>query len=279
MEFSLVVLKPGYKKEHINILKKELRQENLKIYSKFHKTFSEKEIETFFSTSLNLAAYKKYMTSAPCMIFLIGGRLCSYKLRHIKKRIRKRYNVDSTMINNIIHSSDDGIEFYLQSMACEEELKLNKIVLNGFADMCVFEAKRGKIKSDINALIFRDMQMCDRKYLNEYDYIGFESYVNYNEKKIKIINYYYDTNRYISAVYFENNLYDDIDCLKYLDINMEVKGIVLYNEQVSLMIVEEVEDYLEQNLPNWFIIGGDGVTIGEYNYNRFLEAIKVKNEN
>lgn len=272
MEFSIAVLKPGFKKEYVELLENEIKIEELNVFYKFYKQFTEKEIENFFSTSLNLSSYRKYMTSAPSMVFLVGGKLCSYKLRKIKKKIRKIYNVDSTMINNIIHSSDDGVEFYLQSMLCKKELDSLNIVLNGFANMCIYASQEEKISSDINALIFSDRQLCDRNYLGQFDYVGFESFVKYQGRDIKIINYY-NSNESISAVYFENDLVNCIDCLKYLD-SINVQGILLYNKQVDLTIAEEVEDYLELNLPHWFIIGGDGVTIGEYNYNKFLNMIK-----
>ena len=177
------------------------------------------------------------------------------------------------MVKNIIHSSDDGVEFYLQSLSCKQELSSLDIILNGFANMCIFESKKEGIKADINALIFPYKQLCDRNFLGEFDYIGFESSVKYQAKEIKIINYYCNDSQYISTAYFENELFDCIECLKYLD-GLNVQGILLYSERVSLAIAEEVEDYLEHNLPHWFIIGGDGVTIGEYNYNKFLNVMK-----
>lgn len=274
MEFSIAVLKPGFEQMHIDLLEKEIEVEQLTVFYKFSKQFSEVEVEKYFSTSLNIIDYRNYMSSAPCMIFLVGGRLCSYKLRQVKKRIRKKFNVDSTMVNNIIHSADDGVEFYLQSMSCKHELDSLGIEMNGFADMCVFDSKNEESYADIRALIFPDKNLCDKSLLGEYDYIGFESIVRYQGKNIRVLNYLYDDScEYISAVYFENEMFDYIDVLKYLD-NVGVKGILLYSERVNLTIAEEVEDYLENNLPDWFIIGGDGVTIGEYNYNKFRNTLR-----
>lgn len=275
MEFSLAVLKPQFTSdEYKNTFREYVANENLKIYCEFRKKFSYNEVKKYFTTSLLLDEFYEYLSSDFCYVFLVAGEYCAHKLRQIKKSIRKNYHVDSTIIRNVIHSADSGVEFFLQKQACKKELAKYMSLINGYADMCVTTEDCERVKADKRALIFSEKGQVDFSCLENYDYLGYFSKIRYKNGEINLINYCVDNiiHNVCTFVMFTNEMYNDLSCLDYLA-NRMIKGILLYTAMIDLSIAEKVEDYLEERIPDWIIIGGKGVTIGQHQYEKFCRCI------
>jgi len=151
MEHALMLIKPGrHRKGILEELTYELNSHKLDICMTKTMHLSREQVEVNFSTLLNRDEYIDYMTSGLVDVFIIKGIHAIEKAKIIKNKIRKKHMVDSKMINNLIHSSDEGLEYFLQFTCCFPNVNIK--LFTGYADM---------LATDENKLSSMQAVICD----------------------------------------------------------------------------------------------------------------------
>lgn len=146
MEHALILIKPGKHREDIlEELMYDFKANKLDICMTKTMNLSRKQVEIYFSTLLNRDEYIDYMTSGLVDVFIVKGNHAIEKAKIIKNNIRNKHMVDSKIINNLIHSSDEGLEYYLQFTCCFPDINIK--LFSGYADMLALATDENKLSS------------------------------------------------------------------------------------------------------------------------------------
>lgn len=149
MEHVLIMIKPGQHKKNIHEeLMYELESHKLEVCKIKTTYLTKKQVDQNFSTLLNRNEYAEYLSSGLVDIFIVKGDCAIDKAKKVKNKIRAKYSVSSKMIKNLIHSSDEGLEYYLQFTCCFPEYDIRHFP--GYADMLAsFPCNTGLMRAHI----------------------------------------------------------------------------------------------------------------------------------
>lgn len=286
MEHVLMLIKPGRQRKGIlEELMYELNSNKLDICMTKTMRLSREQVEVNFSTLLNKDVYIDYMTSGLVDVFIIKGIHAIEKAKIIKNKIRKNHMVDSKMINNLIHSSDEGLEYYLQFTCCFPNVNIK--LFTGYADML---ATYGNKLSSMQAVICDptvDVQSVKyfRLCVNSYEIVINQSIVRcllYTKESYNKVSL-----RYIEECVYISNLNQGfvavdlfgVDNAKITIEQLHKKGVIAVNVFDSRYGLDDSKDLQEIiNEYNMTPIGGSNlllntglITISE---NTFTEILK-----
>jgi nucleoside diphosphate kinase len=125
----------------------QLKVSRLEVCKQKTTFLTKKQVNQSFSTLLNRNEYNDYLSSGLVDIFIVKGNCAIQKAKEIKNKIRDNYSVNSKMINNLIHSSDEGLEYYLQFTCCFPEHDIKHF--SGYADMLATKGDESELMQSI----------------------------------------------------------------------------------------------------------------------------------
>lgn len=191
VEYSLIMIKPGFAtNEIITQIKKIFLDEGVQIIREFYKKFTYSELKgAYYSSFVEEEEYLNYLSSDKMYVMLACGQYCYYVTRNTKHKIREYYGLDNKELKNLLHTSDDSVEFYLQYLLCKElhDLDLDK---KGYANLFITDANCMYMRNyEKKALIKQNIYQLD-KFNDDYNFYGFVSQIEEKgNKKASIINY------------------------------------------------------------------------------------------
>lgn len=115
-EYGIAVLKPDGNKQHIKEhLFSILKLKGITVVETSDKRLTRYEVEkNFAANSVPFDDYVDYMTSGYCHAILVHGYKVGLRLQELKKSFREQYGFTKESIANVLHTSDQGVEYYLQ---------------------------------------------------------------------------------------------------------------------------------------------------------------------
>lgn len=280
-EYGIVVLKPdgnntAIKEQLISLLKND----DFLIIEESDRRLSKEEVENHFApNAVPIEEYTAYMTSSDCHAILVYGNKVGFRLQELKKTFRERYGLKKENTTNIIHTSDQGVEYFQQfpvffpnlsllqyCSVADMNVKLNKYDMNE-----LFQIEEETNLSYLG-IILDSNQSCDliKKYranggmLNlfygirrtfiwqsiEMSIIGYlpmkydevpESIIGEKSEDIVIFtNKIINLNGYLVLDYLPYEMFA-VDLYNYLR-SLNIRGIVTYDPRRTLKEVEELED-------------------------------------
>ena len=136
MEHSIIIIKPHQDIDEIsNIVEDQIFKNGLSIIKKIRIQFTEKEIDICFASKIERSKFIRYMTSDYVNVYLVKGIYAISKAKKIKKSIRYIFGVDKDVLRNVVHTSDEGMEYYIQFTTCFPEFSIARYC--GYADLDV----------------------------------------------------------------------------------------------------------------------------------------------
>lgn len=278
MEHTLIMIKPGFARERIiNAVKSLVKWEEITIEYEYYKRFTEEQIQrAFFSAFVNKKEYIKYLSSDYMYVMLVRGNNCYQKMRIMKRCIRNQYGLDSSDMKNILHTADDGIEFYLQYSICEELQKFD-LTTKGYANFFIKEEK--KLSCYEKKAFIVDSLNQVQQYFHQADYVGYVSEVELDDFiKLQVVDYFLKNDRcciedsFRVVIYKAELLQEKL--LNQLN-NLCVRGIIISNEKIEMEEADRIYDVMELFQPGWIMIyGGNSISMSEESYLEFLNAVK-----
>lgn len=115
-EFGIAVLKPDGNKIKIKEKFISLLELNgIEIIDINTLRLTEKDIrECFAPNAVPIDEYIKYMCSGDVQAILVQGKKVGNKLQKIKKTFREMFGISNAVTANMLHTSDQGVEYFLQ---------------------------------------------------------------------------------------------------------------------------------------------------------------------
>ena len=213
-------------------------------------------------------------------VMLACGQYCYYVTRNTKHKIREYYGLDNKELKNLLHTSDDSVEFYLQYLLCKElhDLDLDK---KGYANLFITDANCMYMRNyEKKALIKQNIYQLD-KFNDDYNFYGFVSQIEEKgNKKASIINYIISEEDLIKNHSFKiiNFFHDLLDKQKLLMYNqIGVRGVLLNCENTDIKDAEIIFEMIEECQLDWVVIGGgEHISIGQRRYEKFVNKINNK---
>ncbi len=279
MEYCLIMIKPGFATdENIEYIKRTFISQGLEIVREFSKKFSYDDIKLgYFSADVEEEQYLNYLTSDKMYVMLAYGENCFHVAKVTKNLLREQYGLAKNELQNLLHTSDDAVEFYLQYSICEE-LKDLEIDKKGYANLYINNTNRINYRNyEKRALIKKEFNQFSN-FNGEYDFYGFLSDLEIGNKKISIINYIRNEKDLIckksfKIVYFMHDLLNEQILLKLNEIG--IRGVLLNYENTDIKDAEIIFEMIEDCQLDWVVIGGgEHISISQRRYNKFAEAIK-----
>lgn len=278
MEYTLIMIKPGFAREQmINAIKLSVKREGITIEYEYYKRFTEEQIRrAFYSAFVNEEEYVKYLSSDYMYVMLVSGNNCYQKMRIMKRHLRNQFGLDSSDMKNILHTADDGVEFYLQYSICEELQKF-ELASKGYANFFITEEKKLSYYEK-KAFIVDSLNQV-QQYFQKADYVGYVSEVELDDSiKVQVVDYFLKNDRCCIADSFRGVIYRtellQEKLLGQLN-DLCVRGIIMNNEKIEMEEADKIYDVMELFQPGWIMIcGGNSISMGEESYLEFLNAIK-----
>ena len=280
MEYTLIMIKPGFVREQIiNEVKSSVKREGVTIEYEYYKCFTEEQIRrAFYSAFVNKEEYVKYLSSDCMYVMLVSGNNCCQKMRIMKRHLRNQFGLDSSDMKNILHTADDGVEFYLQYSICEELQKFD-LVSKGYANFFITEEKKLS-RYEKKAFIVDSLNKV-QQYFQKADYVGYVSEVELDDFiKVQMVDYFLNNDRCciedsFRAVIYKAELLQE-KLLSQLNA-LCVRGIIMNNEKIEMEEADRIYDVMELLQPDWIMLcGGNFISMSEESYLEFLNAIKKK---
>ena len=136
-EFGLVVLKPdGNNREIINELKLQIALHEMHEIEEKEVLLKREEIsQNFIANNVCIDEYVSYLTSGLCYALIVRGTNASYKLQQLKKAFREKFGFSSKDTKNLIHTVDQGNEYYQQFNVFFPELDIRNY--SAYGDLTV----------------------------------------------------------------------------------------------------------------------------------------------
>ena len=272
------MIKPGfYNKNLIKSIKNELDKYDLKVIKEFFKKFSRKDCRRCFYTNfVDNEKYYRYISSKEMYIMLVSGVNCNKYAREIKAYIRSEKNLDCTHMENIIHTTDDGLEFYHQYRICSELHFLN-LSSTGYANLFIHENDVANIEAyNKTAIIVSDIK---NTFLYPQDTIvgALSDYKLKNGNKVLIVNYSINSpgnnKRALKLAIFKYCLLKDKNHLEELSC-IGVKGVLFNKRNTSINSYGKLDSYLEEVVPHWITIyGGDSLSSSRKTFEKFFSML------
>ena len=282
VEYSLIMIKPGFAtNEIITQIKKIFLDEGVQIIREFYKKFTYSELKgAYYSSFVEEEEYLNYLSSDKMYVMLACGQYCYYVTRNTKHKIREYYGLDNKELKNLLHTSDDSVEFYLQYLLCKElhDLDLDK---KGYANLFITDANCMYMRNyEKKALIKQNIYQLD-KFNDDYNFYGFVSQIEEKgNKKASIINYIISEEDLIKNHSFKiiNFFHDLLDKQKLLMYNqIGVRGVLLNCENTDIKDAEIIFEMIEECQLDWVVIGGgEHISIGQRRYEKFVNKINNK---
>lgn len=144
-EYGLIMLKPdGNQELYYECIKNKLKENKIEVVKERDVQLKSKDVGEVFFNAAKPDEYIKYMTSGISKAILVKGRNAGYRLYKIKKEVRGAYNYKKGDMKNLIHSPDNGNEYYYQFGILFPELDISKYC--AFGDLNVILPKN-KLKA------------------------------------------------------------------------------------------------------------------------------------
>ena len=282
VEYSLIMIKPGFAtNEIITQIKKIFLDEGDQIIREYYKKFNYSDLKVdYYSSFVEEEEYLNYLSSDKMYVMLACGQYCYYVTRNTKHKIREYYGLDNKELKNLLHTSDDSVEFYLQYLLCKElhDLDLDK---KGYANLFITDANCMYMRNyEKKALIKQNIYQLD-KFNDDYNFYGFVSQIEEKgNKKASIINYIISEEDLIKNHSFKiiNFFHDLLDKQKLLMYNqIGVRGVLLNCENTDIKDAEIIFEMIEECQLDWVVIGGgEHISIGQRRYEKFVNKINNK---
>lgn len=262
-------------------IKKFFLDEGVQIIREFYKKFTYSELKgAYYSSFVEEEEYLNYLSSDKMYVMLACGQYCYYVTRNTKHKIREYYGLDNKELKNLLHTSDDSVEFYLQYLLCKElhDLDLDK---KGYANLFITDANCMYMRNyEKKALIKQNIYQLD-KFNDDYNFYGFVSQIEEKgNKKASIINYIISEEDLIKNHSFKiiNFFHDLLDKQKLLMYNqIGVRGVLLNCENTDIKDAEIIFEMIEECQLDWVVIGGgEHISIGQRRYEKFVNKINNK---
>lgn len=246
--------------------------------------FYEKQLGSWkwlvYGKTIEEEEYLNYLSSDKMYVMLACGQYCYYVTRNTKHKIREYYGLDNKELKNLLHTSDDSVEFYLQYLLCKElhDLDLDK---KGYANLFITDANCMYMRNyEKKALIKQNIYQLD-KFNDDYNFYGFVSQIEEKgNKKASIINYIISEEDLIKNHSFKiiNFFHDLLDKQKLLMYNqIGVRGVLLNCENTDIKDAEIIFEMIEECQLDWVVIGGgEHISIGQRRYEKFVNKINNK---
>lgn len=294
-DFGIIVIKPdGVKINIMDECEEEIKKRKINILAKKYFYLEEDDVKKYFY--YNFKEYVEYMCGDKiCVYFLQAENIdLDVEVYSIKKKIRDNHKVNGKMMNNYIHGSHCGTEFFLQrklffpeydsiqyssgyDMYCctdwSKEIlweKVNNIKENGHVRKIVFDVVPNSLE--------HFQKVIEEKGLKNYvDYCNSEI-VTIKDIKCRIIQYHTrekgkvinflgqlegvqlerPTGNSLEAYNFQNreltNLFFDRLIEKITLQGKEIKGILINSPQMSLNEAECRYEYAKEK--GYYLSGG-----------------------
>lgn len=279
MEYVILMVKPGFYNDNlISHIKDELDRYNLKVIKEFFKRFSIKDCQRcFYANFVDKEKYYEYISSKEMYIMLVSGDNCNKYAREIKAHIRNEQKLDHTHIENILHTTDDGLEFYHQYKICPELHDLD-LCNTGYANLFIQKNDGLNIEAYTKkAIIIPDIK--DAFVYSKDTIIGLLSnYKLKNGNNVLIINYSISSpsnnKQILKIVIFKYCLLKDKNHLKEL-YNIGVKGVLFNKCKTSINSYGRLDGYLEEVVPDWITIyGGKSLSSSRKTFEKFFSMLQ-----
>ena len=136
MEYSLLVIKPNSFIDEISkLVEWQMTEFGIGVVKKKTMHLSREQLDEAFTTKADRSEFVNYMGSGAVNVYLVCADYAVQKLKELKEKIRKMWRMGKSDLNNIVHSSDEGIEYYKQFHVCFPELDI--IDYPGYVDFHV----------------------------------------------------------------------------------------------------------------------------------------------
>lgn len=140
IEYGIIVLKPdAMEKAMLNNLIDLLKNLNFEIIRVKNVTLSYDDVIQHFASNFNPVVYAEYMSRREVGVILIGGERVGKELGVIKNTFRKRFGYSSDNMENLVHTVDQGNEYFRQFKLFFPELDL--VSYTKYADMNIVSRK------------------------------------------------------------------------------------------------------------------------------------------
>lgn len=114
-EYGIIIIKPdGIKCKIIEELQISISNHHLEIVKIKEACLNKEQVYEFFVTPFDKLKYAEYISSNKCIIILVYGYMTGYKLFHIKYNLRRKHGFSNKDMENLIHASDPGNEYFMQ---------------------------------------------------------------------------------------------------------------------------------------------------------------------
>lgn len=288
MEHAIILLKPSPIIEFLHrYLINQFQVYNLTVLSNktIHLTFE--QVDLFFTTLYNKRDYIKYMTSGNIDVFLIKGDNAIHKAKLIKKQIRSNYGVTRFDLQNLVHSSDEGLEYYLQFCCLFPERNVKNH--SGFADAAMDSKAFGKdsfLTFAVNKHESKTIQIEYYGFKKDLIYrnipLGVVSYFNtlqpiYSNDLFSVVNETVEKGGIVALMAMPIVQYTD-EFIKDLS-SIGIKAAFVFDKRFTLEESKNLQDYL--NKYDIVPLGGSfnsytpfEISISENTYNRFKDRMK-----
>ena len=287
VEHAIILLKPSPIKEILHeYLTHQFKIYNLTILENKIINLTVEQVDSSFTSLYKKQDYVKYMTSDSIDAFLIKGDDAIHKSQLIKRQIRFNHGVTRFDLHNLVHSSDEGLEYYLQ-FSClfpERDVKLHC----GFADAAV-------IKDNFCSNSFITFAVNKYEFQGKIEYYGFKKNFIYRNMPIEVVSYFNTlqsvrSNDLFSLVNETRNKggvvalmsmpifqYTD-ELIKELS-DIGIQAAFVFDKSFTLEESKNLQDYLDKY--DIIPLGGSfncntsfEMTISEHTFNRFKERMK-----
>lgn len=295
-EYGIICLKPDgiQKKGLYDTVISKLKEKQLLIVKERELLLSRRQIQFFFNSIFKTDLYESYLSRGKVRVILAKGENAAYKLRRIKVEVRALFGLNSSTMENLLHSVDHGCEYYEQFHLFFPEL--SNTFYSGYADLTIdmemhlHQSQKliEKLESQTNiswcGLIFqcdpslKQLELQSEKIKILY---GIKKPFKYENRDIHLIGYFLWENRQLVEEAKDLSLYDfigyfkqnhgavildylekkhlSVPFLKKLDKRLMLDGIVLYDPRRSLQDAEDLEEIIEDNTNIKFCGGSSGL--------------------
>lgn len=127
MECALILVKPNdYMQEICAIVETIISKNELEVVKKKELRLTQEQLNSSFTTKADRKQFVEFMLSGNVTAYLVRGENAVTKAKRVKAQIRKIWGRKKNEINNILHSADEGVEYYLQFTVCFPELDIKE---------------------------------------------------------------------------------------------------------------------------------------------------------
>lgn len=277
-EYGIAVLKPdGNKPEIYDCLMTLLKKNDMTIIETSSLRLTEKVLrEKFAPNAVPFEEYTQYMTSGDIQAILVHGEKVGMKLMDLKKEFREMHGFKKDTTANMLHTSDQGVEYYLQFPIFFPHLDVRKYCattdMHVRIDSCkLSELKRIEAETNLSniGVILESGQSCDviKKYREE----GGRLTTFYGVTKA-----FHDEDNSLNIIGYLPKKHEEISESNFIHTHTTIEAYVNYIQSLGGYVVldylpfEKFNEVLYEKLKSWGIQG-----VMTYDPRRTLYEVEV----